>query len=181
MKHNLWLPESIILFVGYQAEGSLGRRLQQGARSVRLFGEDIAVKAEIATLHGTSGHADQEGLLAWLEGFREMPKRIYVNHGDDDACMAFRQLLEDRGYQAEAPFSGTEFDLLTDKMTIFTQSKPIRHTQVRQSTQRANAVFADLLAAAESLLALVKNRKGCANKDNAKLTAQIRNLIEKWK
>ncbi len=181
LKHNLWMPENIILFVGYQAEGSLGRRLQDGAKEVRLFGEDIAVRAEIAALHGTSGHADQEGLLAWLAGFKEKPRTVYINHGDDDSCKAFQTLLQEMGYHAEAPFSGTEYDLLTDQMTVYTESKPIRREQVSRGSARAAAVFGELLAAAEGLLALVKTRRGCANKDNAKLTAQIRNLIEKWK
>ena len=181
LKHNLWQPENIILFVGYQAEGSLGRKLQEGAKEVRLFGEDIAVRAEIAALYGTSGHADQAGLLAWLEGFKVGPKTIYVNHGDDDSCKAFQKLLQEKGYKAEAPYSGTEYDLLTDKMTVYTDSRPVSRTQALKGTARANAVYAELLSAAESLLALVKKRRGCPNKDNAKLTAQIRNLIEKWK
>lgn len=181
LKHNLWQPENIILFVGYQAEDSLGRRLQDGVKEVRLFGEDIAVRAEIASLHGTSGHADQAGLLAWLDGFKTKPKKIYVNHGDDDSCKAFQSLLIEKGYHAEAPYSGTEYDLIADKMTVFTDSKPINKEQVRKGTVRATTVYTDLLAAAEGLLALVKKRRGCTNKDNAKLTAQIRNLIEKWK
>ena len=181
LKHNLWQPENIILFVGYQAEGSLGRKLQEGAKEVRLFGEDIAVRAEIAALHGTSGHADQAGLLAWLDGFKVGPKTIYVNHGDDSSCQAFQKLLQEKGYKAEAPYSGTEYDLLTDKMTVYTDSKPISRAQVLKGTARANAVYMELLSAAEGLLALVKKRRGCTNKDNAKLTAQIRNLIEKWK
>lgn len=181
LKHNLWQQNNIILFVGYQGEGTLGRKLLEGAKEVRLFGEDIAVRAEIMALHGTSGHADQAGLLAWLRGFRDGPKRIYVNHGDDAACVAFQKLLQQQGYQAEAPYSGTEYDLLTDKMTIYTDSKPVDRAQHFKGTARANAVFADLLAAAEALLALVRTRRGCTNKDNAKLTAQIRSLIEKWK
>ena len=67
----IWEEENTILFVGYQAEGSLGRKLQDGAQYVRLFGEDITVNAEIAALHGTSGHADQAGLLRWLAGFKK--------------------------------------------------------------------------------------------------------------
>ena len=181
LKHNLWQPENIILFVGYQAEGSLGRKLQEGAKEVRLFGEDIAVRAEIAALHGTSGHADQAGLLAWLGGFKSRPKTIYVNHGDDDSCKAFQALLQEKGYKAEAPYSGTEYDLITDRMTVYTDSKPVNRIQVLKGTARANAVYLELLAAAEGLLALAKKRRGCTNKDNAKLTAQIRNLIERWK
>jgi metallo-beta-lactamase family protein len=93
LKHNLWRPESVVLFVGYQAENSLGRKLQDGAKNVKLFGEEIAVRAQIATLHGTSGHADRDGLLNWLAGFKTGPKMIFVNHGDDDACTVFRDLL----------------------------------------------------------------------------------------
>ena len=179
LKHNLWRPESVVLFVGYQAEGSLGRKLQDGAKKVKLFGEEIAVNATIATLHGTSGHADRDGLLSWLAGFREKPKMVFVNHGDDGACMSFRKRLEDMGYRAEAPYSGTEYDLITGKMTVFTDGIRIRKTPKMDS--RAKQVYDELVAAAEVLLALVKTRRGCTNKDNAKLRDQIRNLIEKWR
>ena len=179
LKHNLWRPESVILFVGYQAEGSLGRKLQDGAKHVKLFGEDIAVHAQIATLHGTSGHADRDGLLNWLKGFRTMPKTVFVNHGDDGACTAFCQLLKEMGYQAEAPYSGTEYDLLTGRMTVYTDGVAIKKTPKQDS--RTAQIYGELLAAAEALLALVKGRKGRPNKDNAKLTSQILSLINKWK
>lgn len=179
LKHNLWSEKNTILFVGYQAEASLGRRLLQGVPSVKLFGEEIAVNAEIRELHGTSGHADQAGLLAWLEGFQEKPQMVFVNHGDDDACTAFRNLLRQKGYAAEAPFSGMEYDLKTGRMTAYRDSIPVKRYQKAQS--RAQAVYAELLAAAETLLALAKKCKGRTNKDLAKFTAQIRNLIEKWK
>ena len=181
LKHNLWRSESIILFVGYQAEGSLGRKLQEGAKNVKLFGEDIAVHAEIATLHGTSGHADKDGLLNWLGQFTQKPKLVFVNHGDDSSCEAFRATLDSMGYYAEAPYSGTEFDLLTGKMTSYTEGIKIDRAAAFKGSQRARQVYGELLAAAEDLLALVKTRKGRTNKDNAKLTAQIRSLIEKWK
>ena len=181
LKHNLWRKESVILFVGYQAEHSLGRRLQEGAKTVKLFGEDIAVHAQIATLRGTSGHADKEGLLNWLGGFREKPKLVFVNHGDDASCEAFRATLDSLGYYAEAPYSGTEYDLLTGKLTAYTEGVKIDREAAFKGSQRARQVYSELLAAAEELLALVRTRKGRTNKDNAKLTAQIRSLIEKWK
>jgi len=181
LKHNLWGEENTILFVGYQAEGSLGRKLQDGAQYVRLFGEDITVNAEIAALHGTSGHADQAGLLQWLAGFKEKPQMVFVNHGDDAACMIFQKLLTQMGYYAEAPYSGTEYDLITGRMTVFADSKPIRREEITKGSARARAVYGDLLSAAEALLAFVKTCKGRTNKDNAKLASQIRNLIEKWK
>ena len=179
LKHNLWSEKNTILFVGYQAEGSLGRRLLQGVPSVKLFGEEIAVNAQIRELHGTSGHADQAGLIAWLEGFQEKPQMVFVNHGDDEACTAFRNLLRQKGYAAEAPFSGMEYDLRTGRMTAYREGIPVKREQKAQS--RAQAVYAELLAAAEGLLALAKKSKGRTNKDLAKFTAQIRNLIEKWK
>ncbi len=179
LKHNLWRPESVILFVGYQAAGSLGRRLQDGARAVKLFGEEIAVRAQIATLHGTSGHADRDGLVNWLKGFQEKPAMVFVNHGEDDACTAFQNLLGELGYYAEAPYSGTEFDLLTGKMTIYTDSVPIKKAPKQDS--RTRQIYGELLAAAESLLLLAKGRKGRPNKENAKLTSQIRTLVEKWR
>ena len=181
LKHNLWRAESVILFVGYQAENSMGRKLQDGAKSVKLFGEEIAVNAEIATLNGTSGHADQAGLVRWLRGFQVMPKTVFINHGDDDSVLEFKKLLTSMGYNAEDPYSGTEFDLITGKMTVYTEGKRIDRSLVTKGTQRAQAVFDELLAAAEELLRLVKKRRSMTNKDNAKLTDQIRSLINKWK
>ena len=181
LKHNLWRKECLILFVGYQAIGSLGSQLQGGKKTVKLFGEDIAVNAEIAALHGTSGHADKEGLLNWLGGFREKPRMIFVNHGDDDSCKAFRDTLEAMGYRAEAPYSGTEYDLLTGQLTVYTEGVKIDREAAFKGSQRARQVYGELLAAAEELLALVKTRRSKTNKDNAKLTAQIRSLINKWK
>ena len=181
LKHNLWRKESIVLFVGYQAEGSLGRKLQNGIKSVKLFGEEIAVNAEIATLHGTSGHADRDGLLTWLCQFETQPRMIFVNHGDDSSCEAFRGKLEELGYYAEAPYSGTEYDLLTGKVITYTEGVKIDRSAAFKGSQRAKQVYGELLAAAEELLALVRTRRGCTNKDNAKLTSQIRSLISKWK
>ncbi len=179
LKHNLWRPESVVLFVGYQAFGSLGRKLQDGAKAVKLFGEEIIVRAEIATLHGTSGHADRDGLLNWLKGFKEKPKMVFVNHGEDEACNAFQSLLNELGYYAEAPYSGTEYDLLTGKMTVYTDGVAIKKKP--RADSRANQVYTELVAAAEALLQLVRGRKGRTNKDNSKLTSQIRSLIDKWK
>ena len=181
LKHNLWRSESTILFVGYQAIGSLGRKLQDGVKNVKLFGEDIAVHAEIATLQGTSGHADREGLLNWLGKFTRKPKQVFVNHGDEDSVEAFKKTLESMGYAVEAPYSGMEYDLLAGRITVYTEGVKIDRQAAFKGSARARQIYGDLLAAAEELLALVRSRKGCANKDNAKLAAQIRSLIEKWK
>ena len=181
LKHNLWKPQNIILFVGYQTEGSLGRRLLDGEGTVTLFGEEISVNAEIASLQGTSGHADRDGLVRWLQGFGEKPSLIFVNHGDNDACESFKNLLCEMGYQAVAPYSGTEYSLETGMLTVYAEGKPIDREKAYKAGTRTNLVYKELVAEAEKLLRMVKERRGCPNKENAKLTSQIRALIQKWK
>lgn len=181
LKHNLWKPNNIILFVGYQAEGSLGRRLIEGAKSVTLFGEDVTVNAEIASLKGTSGHADRDGLIKWLEGFKNKPELVFVNHGDDSACEDFKNLLILKGYNAAAPYSGTEYCLKTGTMTVYTEGKAVDRTEKFKSGTRAAAVYREMVSEAEKLLKLVSARQGRPNKDNARIASQIRSIIEKWK
>ena len=182
LKYNLWRPESSVLFVGYQAEGSLGRLLQDGAQEVKLFGEKIAVQAQIATLQGTSGHADRDGLMDWIRGFREKPAAVFVNHGDPEACEGFRDLLREGGYLAEAPYSGAEFDLLTGQMIAQPEGRPAaKKTKTAKPMTNAAIVYSGLLAAATELLSLVKCYKGRSNKDIRKFTDQIKALIARWK
>lgn len=181
LKHNLWRENSIILFVGYQAEGSLGRRLLNGEKRVTLFGEEVSVRAQICSLHGTSGHADRDGLFSWIKGYKSKPKLIFVNHGDEYACEDFKNLLKENGYSAEAPYSGTEYDLATGGMTIYTTGKTIDRIKTFKGKTRADMIYNELVAEAEKLLAAVKERRGRTNKDNARLTSQIRELCEKCK
>ena len=112
LKHNLWRKESTVLFVGYQSVGTLGRALVDGADEVKLFDEKIHVAAQILQLPGISGHADQDGLIHWLQGFEEKPCHVFVNHGDDESCKVFRDLISLKyGYEATAPYSGAVYDL----------------------------------------------------------------------
>ncbi len=178
LKHNLWNARNIIVFAGYQAIGSLGRTIQDGAQKVKLFGEDIAVKAEICTLQGTSGHADRNGLLAWVQSFEKGPEMIFVNHGDDDSCEEFCALLKDTcGYAAEAPFSGTQYDLITGECTIRTLGKRI----VPKGALKARTTYNSLINAAQALLDLARSYKGHTNKELEQFTAHINTLSEKWK
>ena len=132
-------------------------------------------------MHGTSGHADQEGLLNWLRGFTRKPRTVFVNHGDDDSVNEFQKILKDLGYAAEAPYSGTEYDLLTGIMTAYSEGRRIDRVAAFKGSQRAKAVYDEMVAAAEELLRVVKSRRGRTNKDNAKLTSTLRSLIEKWR
>ena len=141
LKHNLWKWENIILFAGYQAEGTLGRSLLNGAKTVRLFGEEISVSAEICALHGTSGHADRDGLLKWVQAIKRKPRVVFVNHGDEENCEAFRDRLVSEGYSAVAPFSGTEFDLLQGLFLMVTEGQRIE----KKGHARKKEVFAQLV------------------------------------
>lgn len=96
LKHHLWREESHIVFMGYQGEGTTGRRIVDGARSVRLFGEEIAVRAHIHTLGGFSAHADQRGILEWLSRFENRPEEIFVNHGEEKVSMELSRLIGER-------------------------------------------------------------------------------------
>jgi len=96
LKHHLWRPESHIVIIGYQAEGTLGRRIIEGVKTVRLFGEEIAVQAHIHTLGGFSAHADQRGLLEWLSHFRNPNLEVFVVHGGETVSLEFAQLVRDR-------------------------------------------------------------------------------------
>ena len=111
LKHNLWRPEAHIVIVGFQAQGSLGRRLLEGVESVRLFGDEIAVKAHIHEMSGLSAHADQEQLLEWASHFQS-PRLTFVTHGEPEAALAFSKLLEEKlGFKTEVPELNQVFEL----------------------------------------------------------------------
>ncbi len=114
LKHNLWRPESTILFVGYQSEGTLGRAILDGAKEVKIFGETIQVLAQVRALKALSGHADREGLKEWADSFSPRPRKFYIVHGDESAAMSFAQLLESEGNLTEVPYSGDRWDLIND-------------------------------------------------------------------
>ena len=95
LKHHLWEPNSTILFVGYQAPGTLGRRLVDGEKKVKIFGEEIAVNARIEYIEGYSGHADQEWLMNFVYSFTYPPKHIFLVHGEPEGQIVLKQKLEE--------------------------------------------------------------------------------------
>ena len=176
LKHNLWRPECTILFVGYQAVGTLGRSIIEGAKEVKLFGEPIQVKARIMQLAGLSGHADKNGLIEWISAFEEKPKKVFIVHGEDQTSMNFAECLKiEYGQRAYAPYSGTVFNLLSNQFEY--EAAPI---PAKKKQRVASGVFARLLASAQRLLALVQKSDGMANKDMAKFADQINALCDKW-
>ena len=182
LKHNLWRKESTILFVGYQSIGTPGRALVDGAEKIKLFGVDIAVQAEIKTLPGISGHADNEGLMKWAAAFEEKPAKVFVTHGEDSVTELFAARLHDElGYDSYAPFSGTAFDLAAGEFAEITEGiRLVQKPAESASTKKAAAVFDRLFAAGQRLLAVIRKNEGGANKDLAKFADQINTLADKW-
>lgn len=176
LKHNLWRPECTILFVGYQAVGTLGRYLVEGAQEVKLFGETIDVRASIRTLAGMSGHADKNGLLEWINGFQEKPRKVFVVHGEDSVCKNFVECLQtEYGYKAYAPYSGTVFNLATGKLEY--EAVPI---PITKKAKAVSDVFGRLMAAGQRLLAVIRKNEGGTNKELAKFADQINALCDKY-
>ena len=186
LKYNLWRPECTVLFVGYQAVGTLGRKLHDGAESVKIFGDEIAVHAEITVLPGVSGHADKQGLLGWINAMAQKPAHVFVNHGDDDACTAFAACLrDDYGYDADAPYSGSEFDLAAGAYTYVAPPRPIRRDEARQAAaagkRRESPAYARLQRALGELTALVRRCAGCPNKGLSAFAEELERLTARWR
>ncbi len=111
LKHNLWRPESSIIFAGFQAGGTLGRKIVDGAKVVHMLGEDIAVKARIYTIGGFSAHGDQAGLLEWLGAFQNHPE-VFIVHGEESAALDFEKAVQEKfGFKTHVPYRGDEFDI----------------------------------------------------------------------
>jgi metallo-beta-lactamase family protein len=112
LRHRLSNPHTTVLIIGFQAAGTLGRLLVDGARSVRLFGEDIPVRAHIATLGGFSAHADQSALLAWLSHFHDAPQHVFLVHGEPRASKALAGRIKgELGWDACIPADGERVKL----------------------------------------------------------------------
>lgn len=181
LKHNLWKSENLILFVGYQASNTLGRRLLDGARTVNLFGEDVAVKAQIAALEGMSGHADMNGLLSWMEGFSKKPRTVFVNHGDEGACESFRdRIIELFGCKAIAPFSGTIYDLEEDGYILEAEGVKVKTKNIDKEN-RNERFYNELMREVGRLYDLATASRGKPNKELSAMTEQVKSILKKWK
>jgi metallo-beta-lactamase family protein len=144
LKYNLYRPESSIVFVGFQAEGTLGRRLVDGATQVRVYGTDVAVKAKIHTLGGFSAHADRDGLLAWVRNIKNPKLKVFIVHGEEETANSFAELLKTSlGVSTYVPDWGEVIDLTTMKSVA--------------AAYRAAAPVPELDTDIESLSATMKN------------------------
>ena len=178
LKHNLWRANSAVVFVGFQSPGTLGRRLLDGVEKVKLFGEEIAVKAKIVNFQGLSSHADHDHLIEWIKAFDPKPTHVFVVHGDEDVAPVFAEELCTLGFHAHAAKFTECYDLAANEMVSEGYISERKRTAQKS---RADNLYAKLVTAAESLLELAKHCKGRPNKDITAFTGQIISLIERFR
>jgi len=143
LKHNLWDGKNSVIFVGYQAQGTLGRRILEGAKEVTLFGDQIRVNAEIYNLEGFSGHADRDGLLAWLSAFQQEPKKIFLVHGESESKESFAHYIKEKlNYDVIVVQGDSEYELDTNAFTTMEQTwrDIVDHDTMNDIRKRVNEV-----------------------------------------
>ncbi len=124
LKHNLWRHDSTILFVGYQAVGTLGRKIVDGAKTVKIFGEEITVNAQVKYIESFSGHADKTGLLDFVKSFRRKPKQIFLIHGDEEAQLSLSDSIhDDFGTPVEIPYRGDVYEITSRRLAKVAEIK----------------------------------------------------------
>ena len=141
LKHNLWRPECTVVFVGFQANGTLGRMILDGVKKVRLFGEEIAVAARIINFRGLSAHADRTGLLKWIHSYEPKPQHVFVAHGETSVCDLFAESLAKEGYAVTAPNFETIFDLARNELV----SAGIKVEELEEASIRAKSAHAQYI------------------------------------
>lgn len=179
LKHNLWRPECAIVFVGFQANGTLGRIILDGAKKVKLFGEEIAVLASVHNFRGLSAHADRDGLLKWINSFEKKPEEVFVIHGENEVCEEFVKTLNGLGFSAMAPELEASYDLKNGDLikSGFTPEKKTFHYEKAKAVPYS---YANLLDAIEHLKSVAHTNEGGANKDLQRFAEEINNLTKRW-
>lgn len=153
LKHNLWNPKNSIVFVGYQGQGTLGRSLVEGIKMVTLFGEEIQVNAEIHNLEGFSGHADQNGLFAWLAHFEQKPKQIFLVHGEEESKKDFAKLVNEKlSYEPIVVMGNSEFELDMNKSEIVNMDSAIEQAAEADKIQKVRDKLSSIHLDLEQIL-----------------------------
>lgn len=177
LKHNLWRPECSIVFVGYQANGTLGRMLLNDVKNVRLFGEAIAVKAQIHNYRSMSGHADKDGLLRWIGEFKQPVQKVFVVHGEEETAESFAELLKEKGLDSYVPNYRAEYDLIAGQCTnAGVPMEALYHPVYAKGTPD----YQKLETLGKSLQELINRSEGRPNKELRKFADQLSSLVEKW-
>ena len=151
LKHGIWDPHNQVVFVGYQARGTIGRRLVDGEKTLRIAGEELNVKAKLHTINGFSAHGDKNDLLAWAGNFENRPV-FFITHGEPKSSMALVGALKERGLQAMAPVVGEEFELTPLKGIETSISIPAAVPRIK-SLDQMNDLLTDIVELAASIRA----------------------------
>lgn len=179
LKHNLWRSECTVAFVGYQGEGTLGRHLLNGAETVKMFGEEITVRAKIVNYTGLSSHADRDHLLSWISDIKEpKPQHVFVVHGDREVAPFFAKTIEDLGFSAHAPQYTEEYDLAAC-VQLKTGYLPERKAKVIEGA-KISVAYERLVAVGQMVAEAIKRAKGRDNKSLANFADQLKRVLEKW-
>lgn len=175
LKHNLWDSRNSIVFVGYQAEGTLGRMLVEGAKEVKLFGEPIMVGAEIYNLEGFSGHADQKGLLDWLGGFQKEPKHIFLVHGETQSKIDFAaKVKEVFGYEPIVVNGNTEYELETGE--ILSREEVIREALDQEDIEKLKDKLSSIKGELDTVIASAET--AVSKQISLDKLTQINNIVQ---
>ena len=180
LKHNIWNPLNTILFVGYQAPGTLGYSIVNGAKKVKLFGEEMAVNAQIEYIEGYSGHADQEGLLNFIYSFIKKPKHIFLVHGEPEGQEVLRsKIMETTNLPVTIPSFGETYEVTDERVTL--TGKYRRDTKENNKFTRVAIIdrlngLKERIADMQDLIKDDLNENTIENSEIDSLTAKIRDL-----
>ena len=178
LKHNLWNPNSTILFVGYQAPGTLGYSIVNGAKKVKIFGEEIAVNARIEYLEGYSGHADQDGLMNFIYSFRKKPKQIFLVHGEEESQEVLEQKIQEEiGLPVTIPDYGETYEINAEEDVKLTH-KMNRKLPVNTRIEALNRLekLKDELLDMETAVKEDMNNKELRDEDIYRINEKIKDL-----
>ena len=176
LKHNLWNPNSTILFVGYQAPGTLGRSIVEGAKKVKIFGEEIAVNARIEYIEGYSGHADQEWLMNFIYSFFTKPKHIFLVHGEPEGQEVLKQkILDETGIPVTIPEFGDVYEL-DEKIKVGKQELPKAYRFLRLEILQKLENLEDEVSEMKSIVKKEKLTDGASDEELIELEEKIKEL-----
>ncbi len=181
LKHNLWKPESTILFVGYQAVGTLGRSIVDGAEKVKIFGEEIAVNARVEYIEGYSGHADQEWLLNFIYSFHNPPKHVFLVHGEEEGQIELKHKIENTaGIKTTIPSFAETYDLngTEEPVCEINQENLIKYNKIARKYEVLENIE-KLISKMSDIETAVKNEQiETKDEDIINLTNRVKELQE---
>ena len=174
LKHNLWKKDATIIFVGYQAVGTTGRAILDGADSVKIFGDRVMINAAVERIEGLSGHADKAGLLKWINEFDKKPKKVFITHGEEQVALAFGEELKAEGFDVVVPNFAQVYDTRTEGLfETATEQKGISKSEDEQNDyMRAISVIKRFMSSNDPNSADVKNSEA--------FLKDVKNLVDKW-